>query len=99
MAKSGEFNFRVFFVVLGNGTWSFNLALNADFPQLMGFKACIRLMILVLLLLESELLRASCITPNQVSTLEPFVGNSVGDPFSALQTTFPQVSPDRKSVV
>ena len=33
---SGKFNFRVFFVVLGNGSWSFDLALNADYPQLMG---------------------------------------------------------------
>jgi len=49
-------------------------------------------MILVLLLLESELPRADCITPSQVSILEPFARNFVGDPFGALQTTFPQVS-------
>jgi len=38
LAKSGKFNFRVVFVVLGNGSWSYDLALNADCPQLMGLK-------------------------------------------------------------
>ena len=54
-----------------------------------GIKACIRLMILVLLLLESELPRAGCITSSQVSTLEPFAGNSAGDPYLGLVPSKP----------
>ena len=46
-------------------------------------------MILVMLLLESKLPRADCITLSQVLILEPFVGNFAGNPFGALQTTFP----------
>ena len=46
------------FAVLGNGSW----------------RACIRLMILVLLLLESELPMADCVIPSQVSILEPLLG-------------------------
>ena len=37
--------------------------------------------------------RADCVTPSQVSILELFAGNFVGDLLSALQTTFPYVSP------
>ena len=44
---------------------------------------------LVLLLLESELPRASCITPSQVSTLEPFAGNFAGDPHLGLVPSKP----------
>ena len=46
-------------------------------------------MILVLLLLESELPRAGCITSSQVSTLEPFAGNSAGDPYLGLVPSKP----------
>jgi len=46
-------------------------------------------MILVLLLLELDLPKVDCITPNQVSIFESFAGNFVGDPFGAIQITFP----------
>ena len=68
------------------------LALNANLALADGIKACIRLMILVLLLLESEFPRANCITLSQVSILEPYVGNSVGIPLVPSKPHFPKFS-------
>ena len=46
-----------------------------------GIRACFRLMILVILLLESKFPRADCITPSQVSNLEPLLGTLLGSPW------------------
>ena len=78
---------------MGNNSWDSNLALNANLALADGIKACIRLMILVLLLLELEFLRADCITLSQVLILEPYNKNSVGIPLVSSKPHFSKFSP------
>jgi len=47
-------------------------------------------MILVMLLLKSEFPMAGCITPSQMSTLEPYAGNSAGIPLVPSKPDFPK---------
>ena len=77
---------------MGNNNWDSGLALNADLALADGIKACIRLIILVLLLLEPEFPRADCITSIQLSILEPYAGNSAGIPLVPSKPHFPKFS-------